>query len=200
MVLSLSQPLEDIRKQLDQKWRNCLNSSEKKSLAVSAGTEDVLFKDFLSMYTELKQRKEFHVDLDPGFYRNVQDGLLGSDRFWLTLIYLDGQPLAGHVASVLGDTCIYLLGATSASGLKNNAAYLAQWSVVKMAKEKGCLWYDLGGIDPEGNKGVYHFKKGMGGMDISAANPSELTPGMVRRSIVFAGEKVFGAMKKVTKR
>jgi lipid II:glycine glycyltransferase (peptidoglycan interpeptide bridge formation enzyme) len=29
----------------------------------------------------------------------------------------------------------------------------------------GCEQYDLGGIDPDNNPGVYHFKKGIGGVE-----------------------------------
>ena len=38
-VVDLASPLEDIRKQLNQKWRNCLNNAEKKELTVKSATD-----------------------------------------------------------------------------------------------------------------------------------------------------------------
>ena len=38
-------------------------------------------------------------------------------------------------------------------------------------------WYDLGGIDPEENPGVYKFKRGLNGKEVRAAGPHELRPG-----------------------
>ena len=67
--------------------------------------------------------------------------------------------MAGLVASAMGDSAIYLLGATSDDGLNAKGAYLLQWTLIQWLKENGFKWYDLGGIDPEGNPGVYSFKK-----------------------------------------
>jgi lipid II:glycine glycyltransferase (peptidoglycan interpeptide bridge formation enzyme) len=82
-----------------------------------------------------------------------------------------GIPVAGVVASALGDTAIYLLGATSDHGLNARGTYLLQWTLIKWLRENGVKWYDLGGIDPGRNPGVYHFKKGLSGSDVTHMNP-----------------------------
>lgn len=191
LVLDISQPLEDIRKQLNQKWRNCLNNAEKRNLTVRAGTDGTYFSVFINLYKELTHRKDFDVDLNPEFYLQVQKSLAEHERFLISIVYENEQPVAGHVSSILGDTCVYLLGATNDAGLKNKAAYLAQWSVIQTAKERGCWFYDLGGIDPDKNPGVYHFKKGLGGIDMTAPGPFELYPDSFRRIIVKGCEKAF---------
>ena len=72
-----------------------------------------------------------------------------------------GAPVAGLVVSAIGGSAIYLLGATSDDGLKSKGAYLLQWNMIQWLKQNGVRWYDLGGIDPEANRGVYSFKKGI---------------------------------------
>ena len=52
--------------------------------------------------------------------------------------------MAGLVASAMGDSAIYLLGATSDEGLKSKGAYLLQWTLIKWLKECGFKWYDSG--------------------------------------------------------
>jgi len=64
-----------------------------------------------------------------------------------------------------------------------------------MAREAGCQFYDLGGIDPEKNPGVYHFKKGMGGEDVTVPGPFEFYPGGLRRILVSSCEKVYTILR-----
>ena len=90
-------------------------------------------------------------------------------RIWIC--EQDGVPVAGLVASAMGDSAIYLLGATSDDGLNAKGAYLLQWTLIQWLKENGIRWYDLGGIDPEGNPGVYSFKRGLSGADVSQLTP-----------------------------
>ena len=153
----------------------------------------------MDLYRALTHRKEFDVDLTPEFYLQSQKKLAEYERFIITLVYEGGQPVAGHVASFLGDTCVYLLGATNEAGLKNKSAYLAQWSVIHKAKERGCRFYDLGGIDPENNPGVHHFKKGLGGVDRSEYRRRgrlNTLPDSYRRALVVSGEKVYRLIRR----
>jgi hypothetical protein len=72
---------------------------------------------------------------------------------------------------VMGDSAIYLLGATSDNGLDAKGSYLLQWTLIQWLKESGVRGYDLGGIDPQQNPGVYHFKRGLSGTDVCHMNP-----------------------------
>lgn len=196
-VTDIAGPLEEIRKKLNQKWRNCLNNSEKRGLTIKTGTNGELFSVFCDLYKTLIDRKEFDVDLTPEFYRQVQENLAECERFLISIVYDDDQPVAGHVSSLLGDTSVYLLGATNTAGLANKAAYLVQWAVIQMAKERGCCFYDLGGIDPDRNPGVYHFKKGIGGFDITAPGPFECYPDGFTRFLVNGCENAFRMMRRL---
>lgn len=195
MVVDVDRPLDEIRKSLAQKWRNCLNRAEKNGLTVRGGTDHALFDAFGKLFAELLARKAFDVDLDAAFYAGVQPGLDPADKFQVSLAELDGQPVAGHVASMVGDTAVYLLGASNDVALKQKASYLLQWDVIVRARERGIRWYDLGGIDPEGNPGVYHFKQGLGGVDISAPGPFEATPSGLRSTIALGGERLYRAVR-----
>lgn len=199
IVVDLRPSIEDIRKQFQQKWRNCLNGTEKRELTIKTGTDENSFLAFIDLYMALKLRKEFDVNLYPQFYLQAHRNLTERERFLVTLIYEEGQPVAGHVGSILGDTCVYLLGATNDAGLKSKAAYLAQWSVIQMARREGCRFYDLGGIDPKNNPGVHHFKKGLGGTDITVPGPFELNPGGLKYSLLKECEHLYRCLQCVLK-
>ncbi len=99
------------------------------------------------------------------------------------------------VASAIGDSAIYLLGATSDAGLHSKGAYLLHWHLIDWLKAKGTRWYDLGGIDPERNPGVYQFKKGFSGADVCQIEPLVMYESAVSFAMVKAGLAVRQALQ-----
>lgn len=187
MVVDLRPDLQAIRKGLAQKWRNCLNASEREGLTVVVGDDAEYLAHFARLYDDLADRKQFHSDLNCDFYRNVQPTLNVGERFLVTLVLADGIPAAGHVGHIAGDTCVYVLGASNDLGRQRKASYLAQWAFIEHAKRAGCAYYDLGGVDELGNPGVYHFKQGIGGREVRAPGPFEApTEGLRRILLEFA--------------
>ena len=186
-ILDLAPPLEELRKGLDKKWRNLLTSAEKKGLKILAGTDNDKFQTFCLIYSQMRRRKTFETTVDIEEFVRIQQDLPESHRMRV-LICEDGDvPVAGLVASAMGDTAIYLLGATSDDGLNSRGAYLLQWTLIKWLKEHGFRWYDLGGIDPERNPGVYHFKRGLSGSDVCQISPLVACSSVVSSAIVRAG-------------
>jgi len=190
-VVGLSPSIEDLRKKLDKKWRNQLSSSEKNNLKVVQGNggdgRSDLYRTFCLMYTQMRRRKTFETAVDVAEFGRIQQDLAESHRMQVLICEDRGIPVAGLVASAMGDTAIYLLGATSDEGLKSKGAYLLQWTLIKWLKERGFKWYDLGGIDPEQNPGVYHFKKGLSGIDVTQLNPLVTCDSVASSAMVRAG-------------
>ena len=174
--LDLSATPEELRKGLAQKWRNGLNRSERHGLTVEIGDGVELLEAFCSLFQDFRERKGFDVDLGPEFYLEAQREHLAAERFTVMLARKDARLVAGHVASHLGDTSVYLLGAADEVGRETQAAYLLQWHAILEAGKRRMRAYDLGGIDPEANPGVFHFKRGLGGVDVQAAGPGEARP------------------------
>lgn len=159
--LELTPSLELLRKSLDQKWRNGLNRAEKNGLQLTEGHSDDLYARFLHVYDEMMARKQFDTTVDVHKFRELQQRLPATARMHILLAEQNGQTLAATNMAVCGDTAIYLLGATSDEGMTSKASYLLQWRMIQIAREHGCRWYDLGGINPDTNPGVYHFKSGI---------------------------------------
>jgi lipid II:glycine glycyltransferase (peptidoglycan interpeptide bridge formation enzyme) len=186
-VLDLGPSLEELRKNLDPKWRNKLSGAEKNNLRVMAGNGIEEYKIFCQLFYEMWRRKRFETTVDVEEFRRMQE-LLAEPHRMQVLICQNGEiPVAGLVASAIGDSAIYLLGATSDEGLNTKGAYLLQWTLIKWLKEKGIRWYDLGGIDPKSNPGVYSFKKGFSGADVCQLNPLVACESALSSGIVKAG-------------
>lgn len=195
ILVDVKRGLPDIRRGLDQKWRNILNKAERQGLEIVRGTAPALFGKFGELYSGLVARKNLKVDLGPEFFVALQDNLAVPDRFVVHLAMQAGDVVAGHIGAYHGDTAVYLLGAANEAGLKSNASYLLQWRVIEYAQERGCNWYDLGGIDPEGNPDVYRFKARIGGVDVCAPGPYESgTP--MRRAFLQNLEFLYRMLRK----
>jgi lipid II:glycine glycyltransferase (peptidoglycan interpeptide bridge formation enzyme) len=186
-VLDLSPSLDELRKRLDAKWRNKLSGAEKNNLKVVAGNGCEEYQTFCQLYYQMRKRKTFDTTVDVEEFHRIQEDLAASHRMRILICEDQGIPVAGLVASAMGNSAIYLLGATSDAGLNTKGAYLLQWTMIRWLKEHGIRWYDLGGIDPEGNPGVFSFKKGFSGADVCQINPLVASDSAVSSVIVKAG-------------
>ena len=199
-ILDLTPPLDQLRKNLDAKWRNKLTQSEKKDLKVIAGNGIDEYRTFCRMYHEMRKRKAFETAVDVEEFGRIQENLSEAHRMRILICEQNGIPVAGIVISAMGDSAIYLLGATSDDGLNAKGAYLLQWTIVQWLKENGFKSYDLGGIDPEGNPGVHSFKKGFSGADVSHLTPLVGCNSVVSSTIVRASLVVNRVMRGVAVR
>jgi len=162
-LMDLSPPLEELRMNLLQKWRNCLNKAEKNGLNIIEGTSDDLFKIYVELADEMCKRKNIRLGVNYHRYGRIQQCLPNSLKMRIMVCYSEDKPVAAAVCSALGDTGIYLLGATGETGLKMNGSYLLQWQMIQWLKENGFRYYDLGAFNQQLNPTVFHFKKGLAG-------------------------------------
>jgi len=170
-VLDLAPSLEQLRADLDKKWRNQLTRSEKNGLNVIAGNGTNEYRTFSHLYNQMRTRKPFGTTVDVEEFGRIQEDLTQKQRMRVLICEQQGRPVAGVVASAMGESAIYLLGATGDDGLNAKGSYLLQWTLIQWLKENGVRWYDLGGIDPQQNPSVYHFKRGLSGADVYQLRP-----------------------------
>lgn len=185
-LVDLAPGLEELRKRLDAKWRNHLSRAEKNNLRVIAGSGNGEYRTFCRIYNEMRKRKTFETTVDVEEFGRIQEVLVEAHRMRTLICEDKGVPVAGLVVSAMGDSAIYLLGATSSDGMKSQGAYLLQWTAIQWLRERGIRWYDLGGIDPIANPGVYSFKKGFSGADVYQLDPMALCTSAVSSTVVRA--------------
>jgi lipid II:glycine glycyltransferase (peptidoglycan interpeptide bridge formation enzyme) len=162
-MLDLSPALEDLRKNLSQNWRRNLNKAQKAGLSVEEGSNGELFEIYAALSREMWQRKKVRAKIDNEKYRRIQEELPESLKMNIMVCKFDHEPVCAVVCSAIGDTGIYLLGASGEKALKLNASYLLHWRMIEWLKEKGVRYYDLGAHNAHRNPGGYQFKMGIAG-------------------------------------
>jgi len=188
LVLYLDKDLDEIRKSFKQKWRNCLNRSEKNDLEMIEGNDPELYKDFLNIYNQMIRRKKFKEFVNPYRMGKMNEELNDEYKLKIFIAYKDKLPVASIIGSAIGNTGIYLLGASNEIGMKNKGSYLLQWEMIKWLKQRGCQRYDLGGINLDDNPGVYHFKSGITDQEVLGMGTYESYNGWLSKRIVSFAE------------
>jgi lipid II:glycine glycyltransferase (peptidoglycan interpeptide bridge formation enzyme) len=190
MHVDLTQSLDDLRKGLQQRWRNYLKNAEKAGYAILEGANVELYDTFLVLYRQMMARKHFDTMVDVDQFKILQRSLPLPLKMQVFLCQREGRALNALVVSHVGESAIYLLAATGDEGLKERGAHLLQWRAMLWLKERGCRWYDVGGINPARNPGVYQFKSGLGGHEIRQLGGFEHCTDSLSSLCVAGGEKL----------
>jgi len=121
-----------------------------------------------SAYQEMNDYKQIAgVSLN----RSAQDLQSAIDVFGDKLILVrsddaNGNALAIRGAICFGDTAWDYIAITTPAGRKTYASYAVFWTLAESCFQSGMHRFDLGGIDPINNRGVYDFKKGTGSFQV----------------------------------
>ncbi|QPF86545.1 peptidoglycan bridge formation glycyltransferase FemA/FemB family protein [Bradyrhizobium genosp. L] len=199
MVVDLADPLDDVHRRLHAKWRSDLKRAQSAGVEVTRSVELNDFDAFERIFLTLTEKKGFMPSQDVRFFKRVQTASPKEQKLVLHLAWHDGELIAGHLGSYVGDTSVYLLGATTAQGRDLRASYLLQWNAIVHAKSVGNLHYDLGGVDQERNPDVYRFKQRMSGRIVTEVGPYELAPSFLRKQIISLAERARNVVKQKVK-
>lgn len=162
--VDLSQTVESLRSQLQQKWRNCLNKAERLGLTAYGGCDDEQFNELIVGYDTMLPERGYQTNITPKFLCRLQDLLPPERKLWVFNARQDDLRLGGILIVRYGDTCEYLVGSINEAGKARNAGQFLLWQAMCQMKTLGCRWFDLGGMDPEHTPaGIFHFKSGLGG-------------------------------------
>lgn len=197
--VDLSASLEDLRKGLHQRWRNKLKNAGNAGYSVIESSAPEAYARFVTAYGEMMARKRFETTVDVNEFGKIHQRLPDELRLLILVCEKESVLLNALVVAAAGETGIYLLAATSDAGLESNGAFLLQWRAMQYLKERGCRWYDMGGINPERNPGVYQFKSGIGGQDTLQLGLFELQGPWLSSVCVATGERLQKTARWLTK-
>ena len=161
--LDLSLELDELRKQLDGKWRNMLTFSEKAGMTLEASNDEAKFNWMMVQYQHLMKAKDFSgpsVD----FLFNLRR--LSNDKEQLLILRAmhEGEPVAGICLEFHGAAATYLLGWNGDKGRNLKANQYLLWQAILYLKQSGLKWFDLGGVDEDKTPGITAFKLGLNGL------------------------------------
>ncbi|MFD2182380.1 lipid II:glycine glycyltransferase FemX [Rhodoplanes azumiensis] len=157
MALDLSASPDALLARVDAKWRRNLRLARKEDVVVE---HDALVDpgELRALFAAMEQAK----GLPELFSREKLAHLLAETGRSLVLVTCRdrcGTLIAARGAFRVGGRACDYFAAANAEGRRRRAAYLLLWELIGRCREAGIVDYDLGGIDPEANPGVYEFKR-----------------------------------------
>ena len=189
--VDLSLDADEQRASLGQRWRRNLKKSSSFNLDVELATGADAHRRFQALHAQMVGRKRAApgeaIGLLPGLQKDLPADLAPS----IFIASHNGEPVAGAVVAVHGDTAYYVYGASNAKALPLRAGFALQWWVLNRLSDQGVRWYDLGGT--RGDRGLEQFKTGL----IGRGGTIVQTPGEFDRwsrgSERFAADALFAA-------
>lgn len=167
IVIDLLPSEENLRKNMQQKWRNCLSKAEKKNFSIEIQESIQNFQGFIQKYEEYKKIKNFIGPSSEFLSVEVKSGLRTKSHLLVWAI-ADHQPIAGMLIALHGNSASYRVGWNTKSGRDMNAHYSMLWQLIRHLKNKGFRNFDLGGILPKEEPELTHFKRGLGGREVQS--------------------------------
>lgn len=160
--LDLTLPIDDIRSQLDRKWRNHLNKAERSPLSISIDTQGRHLDEFLRLYDQFKALRNFEGPNGMFMREEILKALPFHDAliFWARL---QNVPVAGIMVMKHGSSASYRIAWNTPEGRNHNAHFLLIWKSIELLKRLDIQYFDLGGILPDDKCGLNIFKLGMNG-------------------------------------
>lgn len=164
-VVDLISPIEEIRKELKQKWRNALSKAEKEPLDVQLDQNGATLERFLSAYKRDRTQKRYG-GASSKFLKTMTEYALQSEDCYI-LNALEGRRVVGSMLFFKhGTSATYQAGWTSMTGRARGAHHLLLWRAMEQLKADGISHLDLGGHNEE-TTGIQKFKEGLGGHEIA---------------------------------
>lgn len=158
MQLDLSLSEESLSKGLSRNWRRNLQRSTRTEFEISEIKNP---KVVIKLYNELAKIKK----IDNLLSANEIDSIFDSFSNKLVVIgahTLDGKVHAIRGAIVINGKATDIFAASNIYARNHFLSYATCWNLLLKCKKLKCTDYNLNGVDPLNNIGVYNFKKGTG--------------------------------------
>ncbi len=170
VMLDLTPTMDELRANLERRWRHRLVTSEAAGLSVQrVGTNPNQFRWLLD--AEMTQRGSKGLDgLPPAFFERYGLARSQASNAMLTLRADVGRErVAAMMFLIHGHSAIYHIGWTSDQGRDLHAHNLILWKGMEELKARGIRQLDLGGVNTLRSAGIARFKISTGGRVLTLA-------------------------------
>jgi len=177
--------MNNIEKRLQlasKNWRHNLKRGIMRSGVITrVNSPDI--SEIAALYRQMEKAKNLDVQFSlnqlSAIFENFKENL-----FYYECRDEESQLISIRAAVVIGETGWDLLAASNSIARKQYATHAILWQMIFDLENYGVKRFDMGGIDPENNPGVYNFKKGIGGDEVQYMGEFEWSNNLFLRSAV----------------
>lgn len=168
-MLDITPSQDKLLSTMGKNHRNLIRRCMREGVRIEMKTDTEALKRFNDMHDTVAKRHSFHR-FSPKYIANEFQAFVGVGECVIFEAYLpDGRLDSSSIIIFFGGMANYRHSASLNLNKKLPTSYLIQWEVIKEAKKRGFVWYNLWGIAPQQTpkdhpfRGITHFKRGFGG-------------------------------------
>jgi len=167
--IDLALGLDALSKKLDSQWRYGTRHALREGVIIRTTTAANDVSAFFNLCNSLSASKGFSLPGSEALMLELIHSALpnGAVSMKLYVGEVNGVIAGGALIARSGTHLHYLWGASDRRFSKYRVSEAVQWQVIEDGVTAGMTRYDLEGIDPIGNPGVYEFKRKMGGHEVT---------------------------------
>jgi lipid II:glycine glycyltransferase (peptidoglycan interpeptide bridge formation enzyme) len=165
VMLDISKPMEELRANLDKRWRHRLGGAEKSELSIHRmGTNPGQYRWLLDAEMEQRVRRGLQGYPDIWFERYAESRKQPSKNILSLRADVGRDRVAAMMFVLHGEAATYQVGWTSDAGRDLHAHHLILWKGIEELKERSIRQLDLGGVNTGRSAGIARFKMATGGV------------------------------------
>ena len=174
-VVELNRSLDELMAGLERNWRNQLRRAEAAAPEITFGSDFSLWQRYLPLHNELVERKGLRAQsLSLADLERMSKELGGQIEFMV--VKAQGKDGCGGALWTFKEKAYFALSAANAWGLERNLPNFMYWRAITRLKDAGFKKFDLTGIDPLRNWGVFNFKRGLQARAVEQLGEWEWSP------------------------
>jgi hypothetical protein len=166
--MGLTKTNEELRAGMRQKWRNVLNKSERFGFDIDWDDKGTLWPELRCKYIE-DRKKRGYPGPSPVLLDHLVNEFAASKNLLIGKLSLNSNFYSGMLVFRHGRSATWQAGLVSPEGRKTGAGYRLLWESCRELKRRGTDDFDLGGVNETKASGIRHFKKGLGGEEVTLA-------------------------------
>lgn len=166
-LVDISKPENEILAAMRKTTRNLIHRAERENIEIIKSTNNSDIKTLYDLQMETAKRNNF-VPFSEKFLEKEFTVFVNNNEALLFLGKFEGKTTAAAIIVFYGKYAFYYQSGSVESKAPVN--YLLQWEVIKEAKRRGCIIYNMWGIAPNNDPkhpwaGLTLFKTGFGGYE-----------------------------------
>ena len=165
-LIDLSLSEQELYARLNRRWQRTLKKASNLGVIVKVvNFTDEMLADVLKSYADLQKRNEFE-GIDSALIKEISKSQSADCMFDLYIAELVNNSGLNEILGYRliirsGCTALDFLVSTNEKGRELDANSALYWHAIIQAKENGCRWFDIGGLNENTTKGIAEFKQGL---------------------------------------
>ncbi len=164
LKLNIDKPEDILKSDLTKNWRHNLNRSGNYQLRFEV-LKSPNAKEIRLLYREMEKNKDLSIQFSLEEIKSLID-VMQNNLLILHCFSSSNKLVAVRACIVFNGTAWDIMAVTGLEARKKYASYGLLWKLIQECRSKNIKYYELGGVDPVKNKGVWNFKKGTGASPI----------------------------------